>query len=157
MTCFKQMKVWNNYNVTTREAIFAMLTKKTQVLSMQSYLIHHNSCYQSISIEALEKMFALEKMTILSEVNTLLVQGLIDASWNEDATMLIFIETLPSRVETVAVQLAEKVTELTEVNKTVIEELRGERREENMRFKNRKMGGSFAQRNLRTRTHIVKG
>lgn len=157
MTCFKQMKVWNNYHPATREAIFAMLTKKTQILSMQAYLINHNSCYQSISMEALESMFALDSTTVRSEVNTLLVQGLVEASWNEDATMLEFIETLSSRVETVVAQLSEKVTELTETNKMVVEELRGEKREENIRYKNRKTGGSFAQRNLRTRTHIIKG
>ena len=128
-----------------KEGILKMLEKKTQVLSLQAYLIHHNNCYQSISIEVLEKMFALDQLTILSEVNLLLVQGLVEASWNEDATMLLFIETLPSRVETVAVQLEEKVDELT-----------GGRKEENAKYKNRKTTGVLAQRNLRTRTHIIK-
>ena len=34
----------------------------------------------SISIEALENMFVLDQLTILSEVNLLLVQGIVEAS-----------------------------------------------------------------------------
>ena len=156
MQWFKKMKIWSIFGVEKKEGILKMLEKKTQVLSLQAYLIHHNNCYQSISIEVLEKMFALDQLTILSEVNLLLVQGLVEASWNEDATVLLFIETLPSRVETVAVQLEEKVDELTETNKSVIEELKGGRKEENAKYKNRKTTGVLAQRNLRTRTHIIK-
>ena len=34
-------------------------------------------------------MFVLDQLTILSEVSLLLVQGLVEASWNEDATLFI--------------------------------------------------------------------
>ena len=34
-------------------------------------------------------MFVLDQLTILSEVNLLLVQGLVEASWNEDATVFL--------------------------------------------------------------------
>ena len=89
MQWFKKMKIWSIFGVEKKEGILKMLEKKTQVLSLQAYLIHHNNCYQSISIEVLEKMFALDQLTILSEVNLLLVQGLVEASWNEDATVFL--------------------------------------------------------------------
>ena len=47
MNLFKQMKVWKCVEVEKREAIFAMLTKKTQILSLQAYLINRCNCYQS--------------------------------------------------------------------------------------------------------------
>ena len=34
-------------------------------------------------------MFVLDQVTILSEVSLLLVQGLVEASWNEDATVFL--------------------------------------------------------------------
>ena len=89
-----------------------MLEKKTQVLSLQAYLIHHNNCYQSISIEVLEKMFALDQLTILSEVNLLLVQGLVEASWNEDATVFIASALLPAQVLAVDVKDEEKFAQV---------------------------------------------
>ena len=63
-----------------KEGILKILEKKTQVLSLQAYLIHHNNCYQSISIEVLEKMFVVDQLTILCEVNLLLVEGIVEAS-----------------------------------------------------------------------------
>ena len=89
MQWFKKMKIWSIFGVEKKEGILKMLEKKTQVLSLQAYLIHHNNCYQSISIEVLEKMFALDQLSILSEVNLLLIQGLVEASWNEDATVFL--------------------------------------------------------------------
>ena len=89
MQWFKKMKIWSIFGVEKKEGILKMLEKKTQVLSLQAYLIHHNNCYQSISIEVLEKMFALDQLTILSEVNLLLVKGILEASWNEDATVFL--------------------------------------------------------------------
>ena len=72
-----------------KEGILKMLEKKTQVLSLQAYLIHYSNCYQSISIEVLEKLFALDQLTILSEVNLLLVHWLVEASWAEDVTIFL--------------------------------------------------------------------
>ena len=89
MQWFRKMKIWSIFGVEKKEGILKMLEKKTQVLSLQAYLIHHNNCYQSISIEVLEKMFALDQLTILSEVNLLLVKGILEASWNEDATVFL--------------------------------------------------------------------
>lgn len=157
MEWYKKMKIWSVLEKSKREAIFDMLQKKTQTLSLQAYLINHCQDYQSITLPVLEKMFALDASSIRREVNALLLQGLVDASWNEDATVLVFVETLSSGVETVATQLMEKVKELEEANENVKEELKNERREEQMKFKNRKPGSSFAQRNLRTRTRILKG
>ena len=157
MRFYKQMKIWGYFGVTQKEAIFAMLQKKTQALSLQAYLIHHGGCYQSIALEVLEQMFGLERTAVLSLVNVLLTQGLIDAHWNEDATVLVFIEALSSRVEAVAVQLEEKVEELTEVNRLVVEELKGEKKEEFTKYKTRKTGIVFGQKSLKMRANVYKG
>ena len=157
MNLFKQMKVWKCVEVEKREAIFAMLTKKTQILSLQAYLINRCNCYQSISIVFLEQMFTLSTTVIRSSVNGLMTQNLIDAYWNEDATMILFVDALPGRVESTVAQLAEKVVELGEVNKSVVEELKGEKKEEQGKNKGKKPNQLFTQRNLRTRSHVIKG
>ena len=156
MEFFRQMKAWKCMETDKREAVFAMLTKKTQVLSLQAYLINRCSCYQSISIEFLEQMFNLPTTVIRSSVNVLMTQNLVDAYWNEEATMILFVDALPARMEATVAQLAEKVMEFAEVNKNVVDELKGEKKEDQGKSKGKKPNQLFTQRNLRTRSHVIK-
>lgn len=98
-----------------------MLEGKTQTLALQAFLLERGTCYQSLSLEGLCEMFSLPADRVRAEVNRLLLQGLVSAFWNEDATMLQFVETLPSRVEMLTLQMAEKVSELEEANRRVRE------------------------------------
>ena len=98
-----------------------MLEGKTQTLALQAFLLERGTCYQSLSLEGLCEMFSLPADRVRAEVNRLLLQGLVSAFWNEDATMLQFVETLPSRVEMLTLQMAEKVNELEEANRRVRE------------------------------------
>ena len=99
-----------------------MLQGKTQTLALQAFLLERGACYQSLSLEGLCEMFSLPADRVRAEVNRLLLQELVSAFWNEDATMLQFVETLPSRVEMLTLQMLEKVNELENENESMKEE-----------------------------------
>lgn len=103
-----------------------MLEGKTKTLALQAFLLERGTCYQSLSLEGLCEMFSLSADPVRAEVNRLLLNGLVGAIWNEDATMLLFVEALPSRVDQLTLQMAEKVNELEGANKRMREEKREE-------------------------------
>lgn len=144
--------MWSTLAPETREAVLAMLEAKTRVLALQAFLIRHALAYQAVATELLVGMFGLGENAIRSEVNVLIVQGLLDAAWNEDASMLLFAEALPSRVETLSLQLLKKVEELAEANERVKEELRGEKRDDTRMNRGRRVVGVFGQRGTMMRS-----
>ena len=93
-----------------------MLEGKTKTLALQAFLLERGTCYQTLSLEGLCEMFSLSADQVRAEVNRLLLNGLVGAIWNEDATMLLFVEALPSRVDQLTLQMAEKVNELEDAN-----------------------------------------
>ena len=84
------------------------------------------------------------------------------SSW-EDLTVLCEMgqeaedEDILEEVKTEFAALEEKVEELTEVNRLVVEELKGERKEEFTKYKSRKTGAVFGQRSLKMRANVYKG
>lgn len=134
------MDVWRFLPAETRGNVLDMLQGKTQTLALQAFLLERGACYQSLSLEGLCEMFSLPADRVRAEVNRLLLQELVSAFWNEDATMLQFVETLPSRVEMLTLQMLEKVNELEDANKKMKEEKRDER------YKGRKPFNVLSQR-----------
>ena len=123
------LKAWRAFSAPSRAAVLAMLHERLQRLALQAFLIRHAAVYGAVTVELLAAMFGLSASAIRSETNALVVKGLVNAMWNEDATVLVFEEGLPSRVETLALQLVEKLRDLEEANEVVKDELRGERRD----------------------------
>ena len=116
------MDVWRFLPAETRGNVLDMLQGKTQTLALQAFLLERGACYQSLSLEGLCEMFSLPADRVRAEVNRLLLQELVSAFWNEDATMLQFVETLPSRVEMLTLQMLEKVNKLENENDSMKEE-----------------------------------
>lgn len=126
MAICRAIGAWRFLPAGTREAVLAMLQTKTQTLALQAFLLERGACYQSLSLEGLCEMFGLPAERVRAEVNRLLLEELVSAYWNEDATMLLFVETLPSRVETLTLQMAERVGELEDASRRRREERRRE-------------------------------
>ena len=103
------LKAWSAFSAPARAAVLAMLHERLQRLALQAFLIRHAAVYGAVTVELLAAMFGLSASAIRSETNALVVKGLVNAMWNEDATVLVFEEGLPSRVETLALQLVEKL------------------------------------------------
>lgn len=122
------LAAWRAFPERTRVSVLAMLRERFQRLALQAFLIRHAAVYGAVTVELLAAMFGLRASVIRSETNALVVKGLVNAMWNEDATVLVFEEGLPSRVESLALQLAEKLKDLEDANEMVKDELRGERR-----------------------------
>lgn len=120
-------------------------------------MIERGAGYQSIACSDLASLFELGERVVRKEVNVLLLQGLVSASWDEEEAVLLFEEAVPNRVEVLAEQLLEKVNELLESNERVKEELSGEKREESGKGKMKRATGVFGQRGVRSKVKANRG
>ena len=157
MKHIQSITAWSGFPTASREALLTMLREKFQVLALQAFLIRHVSAYQAVAMDLLMAMFDCSQSSVRSEVNILIVQGLLNAAWNEDASLLLFEDTLPSRVDVLSLQLLEKVEELSEANERVKDELCGEKKEELKGSKGRRTVGVFGQRSNLIKTRENKG
>ena len=140
------ISAWKTFSVEARSAVLVMLREKFQILALQAFLIRHPASYQTVDLDLLVRMFGLSTARVRSEVNQLIIQGLLSAEWNEDASILLFMTTLPSRLDTLAQQLLEKVSELADANERVKDEVSGVKRDEVKNAKVRRCVGVLGQR-----------
>ena len=140
------ISAWKALSTEARSAVLVMLRKKFQMLALQAFLIRHPASYQTVDLDLLVQMFGLSTARVRSEVNQLIIQGLLSAEWNEDASILLFVAALPSRLDTLAHQLLEKVGELADANARVKDEISGVKRDEVKNVKVRRSVGVLGQR-----------
>ena len=130
-----------------------MLQEKIQVLSLQAFLVERSASYRAVTLVTLVDMFGLTARAVKSAVNMAIVQGLLVASWSADEDLLLFVDELPSRVETLTLQALEKVYELNESNEHV-KEVKGGNGQETKTKK--KANGVFGQRPARSRMRVSR-
>ena len=157
MARFASLRAWQACFAADRARILAALEEKTKRLALQAYVIERGACYRSMTCGELASAFELAERVVRKEVNALLLQGLVSASWDEEEAVLLFEEAVPNRVEVLAEQLMEKVNELMESNERVKEELNGEKREESGKGKMKRATGVFGQRGVRSKVKVNRG
>merc|ERR1712156_805239 len=128
-----------------------MLARKIQEETLRTYLFTYSKVHNSISIVTLGQMFEMEKQAVHAIVAKMIISEEIMASMDEPSECMIMHRTEPSRLQSLSLQLSDKLAQLVENNERLLE-LRpggwqgqwrgkdGERREGN-KFQDRKFGG----------------
>merc|ERR1712083_807167 len=128
-----------------------MLSHKIQEETLRTYLFTYSKVYNSMGIETLGKMFDLDKQGVHAIVAKMIINEELMASMDEPSECMVMHRTEPSRLQSLSLQLSDKLAQLVENNERLLE-LRpggwqgqwrgkeGERRDGN-KFQDRKFGG----------------
>lgn len=108
------LKVWNLFHQS--DSVRAMLEQKIREGSLRAYLFTYSNVYDSISMEVLSKMFDLEKSTVHSIVSKMIINEELMASLDEPTQSVVMHRTEPSRLQGLALQMAEKINYLVDQN-----------------------------------------
>ncbi|KAJ6216740.1 hypothetical protein RDWZM_007897 [Blomia tropicalis] len=112
-------KVWNFfYNA---DNVRAMLSQKIREESLRTYLFTYSHVYDSISIDTLAEMFSIESATVHSQISKMIINEELMASLDEPTRTVVMHRTEPSRIQSLALQLADKVHMLLEYNERLWE------------------------------------
>merc|ERR1712156_931726 len=142
-------KVWDLFYEADK--VREMLSRKIQEETLRTYLFTYSKVYNSISIDSLAAMFELDKISVHAIVAKMIISEELMASMDEPTECMVMHRTEPSRLQSLSLQLSDKLAQLVENNERLLE-LRpggwqgqwrgkdGERREGN-KFQDRKFGG----------------
>ncbi|KAF6025727.1 EIF3C [Bugula neritina] len=113
------LKVWDLF--TNSDLVRDMITLKIQEETLRTYLFTYSSIYTSLSMEILAEMFELPKATIHSIISKMIINEELMASLDEPTQSVVMHRTEPSRLQSIALQLSDKVGSLVENNERLME------------------------------------
>ncbi|XP_028396733.1 eukaryotic translation initiation factor 3 subunit C-like [Dendronephthya gigantea] len=114
------VKVWNLFDQA--EEVKKMLKRKIQEESLRTYLFSYNSVYDSISMNTLAAMFELDRPVVHSIISKMIINSELQASWDEPTqTVVMHRGAEPSRLQSLALQLADKISTLVDNNERVLD------------------------------------
>jgi len=117
-------KVWDLMPQSTN--VKAMLTEKVKEESLRTYLFRFSGIYESISIENLAEMFELPRAQVYSIISKMIINEELMASLDEPTQTVVMHRTEPTKLQTLALQLSEKITNLMDQTERMIQIKGGE-------------------------------
>ncbi|XP_022339247.2 eukaryotic translation initiation factor 3 subunit C-like isoform X2 [Crassostrea virginica] len=112
-------KVWELFYKS--ETVQEMVTSKIQEESLRTYLFTYSSVYDSLSLETLADMFEIDQGIVHSIISKMIINEELMASLDEPTRTVVMHRTEPTRLQSLALQLSEKVSSLVDNNERIME------------------------------------
>ncbi|XP_059474549.1 eukaryotic translation initiation factor 3 subunit C [Neocloeon triangulifer] len=116
-------KVWDLF--AQAEKVRVMLKQLIQEESLRTYLFTYSNVYDSISMEKLSRMFELEKAVVHSVISKMIINEELMASLDDPSQSVVMHRSEPSRLQSIALQLVDKVNNLVDSNERIFEMKQG--------------------------------
>ena len=117
-------KVWDL--MAQSDNVKQMLVEKVKEETLRSYLFRYSSVYESMSIESLADMFELARSHVYSIISKMIINEELMASLDEPTQTVIMHRTEPTKLQTLALQMSEKITTLMDQTERMIQIKGGE-------------------------------
>ncbi|XP_064612331.1 LOW QUALITY PROTEIN: eukaryotic translation initiation factor 3 subunit C-like [Liolophura sinensis] len=116
-------KVWDLF--VNPDTVRNMITSKIQEESLRTYLFTYSSVYDSLSLNTLADMFELDWAVVHSIISKMIINEELMASLDEPTETVVLHRTEPSRLQSLALQLSDKVGSLVDNNEKIMEMKQG--------------------------------
>merc|ERR1719321_2297413 len=102
-----------------------MIERMVRVEGLRTYLFQYSGFYHSFSVEQLGSMFDLDAKSVRSTVSKMLIAQELHACWDEDSTCIHVHHVEPTRLQYLALQLAERTSMAVESNERMLDQKTG--------------------------------
>lgn len=102
-----------------------MLERLIKEESLRTYLFTYSHVYNSISMKTLSDMFELPKSTAHSIISKMIINEELMASLDDPTQTVVMHRSEPSRLQSLALQLADKVNNFVDSNERIFEMKQG--------------------------------
>ncbi|BES92207.1 Eukaryotic translation initiation factor 3 subunit G-1 [Nesidiocoris tenuis] len=116
-------KVWDLFYEADK--VREMLVKLIKEESLRTYLFTYSHVYSSISMQTLSDMFQLDRFVIHSIVSKMIMNEELMASLDDPSQTVVMHRSEPSRLQSLALQLTDKVNNLVDSNERIFEMKQG--------------------------------
>ena len=130
-------KVWDLFYESDR--VREMLVKFIKEESLRTYLFTYSNVYTSLSIPSLAQMYDLPVQKVHSLISKMIINEELMASLDDPTETVVMHRSEPSRLQALAMQFVDKVTNLVDVNEKIFDMKQGnflQRGNMNMRIRN---------------------
>ncbi|CAL8069829.1 unnamed protein product [Calicophoron daubneyi] len=112
-------KIWDLLFQSGR--VKKVLEAKIKEESLRSFLFTYSAIHDSMSLDRLAEYFEMPKSSVYSIVSKMIINQELAASLEVPSDFLIMHKTERSRLQTLALQLSDKVNSIVEMNEKLIE------------------------------------
>ncbi|CAH1155507.1 unnamed protein product [Phaedon cochleariae] len=116
-------KVWDLFY--RADGVRAMLTRLIKEEALRTYLFTYSHVYDSISMAVLADMFELDKPVVHSIISKMIINEELMASLDDPTQTVVMHRSEPSRLQSLALQLADKVNNFVDSNERILETKQG--------------------------------
>lgn len=116
-------KVWDLFYQA--DVVRAMLTKLIKEETLRTYLFTYSHVYDSISMSTLGEMFKLDKPVVHSIISKMIINEELMASLDDPSQTVVMHRSEPSRLQSLALQLADKINNFVDSNERILETKQG--------------------------------
>lgn len=102
------------------------LKRKIQEEGLRTYIFTYSSYYDSMSLDQLAESFSLSKNTIHSLVSKMMISEELHAAWDQPTAAIVMHKAEATRLQYLALQLAEKAATFVENNERLLEAKTGQ-------------------------------
>jgi len=102
-----------------------MLERLIKEESLRTYLFTYSHVYNSISMKTLSDMFELPKSITHSIISKMIINEELMASLDDPTQTVVMHRSEPSRLQSLALQLADKVNNFVDSNERIFEMKQG--------------------------------
>lgn len=113
-------KVWDLFH--NADEVRQMLGRKVQEESLRTYLFTYSHVYDSISLVHLSNMFELPHATVHAIISKMIINEEIMGSLDEPTLCLVMHKTEPSQLQSLSLQLADKLYNVVENNDRILDQ-----------------------------------
>jgi translation initiation factor 3 subunit C len=129
-----QKLIWSRFPKS--EEVVEMLRQKIKEESLRTYLFTYSQFYTNISKEWLAENFELDPKIVTSIVTKMVLNDNLSASWDGPSQSLVMHGTEPTRLQNIALQLTQKIQQISEANERITQEQAGNKMYSNYRNNN---------------------
>ncbi|KAK2168655.1 hypothetical protein LSH36_15g12053 [Paralvinella palmiformis] len=116
-------KVWDLF--FDAENVRNLIIRKVKEESLRTYLFSYSAVYDSLDLELLAAMFDLDRPVVHSIISKMIINEELMASLDEPTRTVVMHRTEPTRLQSLALQLSEKVSSLMDNNEKMAEMKQG--------------------------------
>ncbi|XP_032686240.1 eukaryotic translation initiation factor 3 subunit C-like [Odontomachus brunneus] len=116
-------KVWDLFHQADK--VRAMLTRLIKEEALRTYLFTYSHVYDSISMPKLADMFQLKRPVVHSTISKMIINEELMASLDDPTETVVMHRSEPSRLQSLALQLTDKVNNFVDSNERIFEMKQG--------------------------------
>lgn len=150
-----KLPVWDLWAVYDTQSVKDMIVKATKEASLLVFLHSYATCYDSLSHDRLCEMFELSSAEVHCVASRLMNQKELSAAWDQPTNTIVMHKADPSRLQTIALELADKANIFVDANERSLSARLGtdrHERDDKRPTGSRKTGGGRYRRSFNPRS-----